>query len=53
MPTTEQYMQAMQQSFRPDKASGLNVTYQLQVTGSISGTLMLANCTTRGGMTKE
>src|SRR5262245_61440708 len=38
MTTTEQYMQAMTQSFRPDKAQGLNVTYQFQVASPSGGT---------------
>lgn len=36
--SVEKHMQAIVQGFRPDKASGLNVTYQLQLTGGGAGT---------------
>jgi putative sterol carrier protein len=36
--TVEKYMQAMAQGFRSDKAGGLRITYQLQLTGEGGGT---------------
>jgi|GEM_PF-139086 len=38
----EQYIQAMTKSFRPEKAGGLTVTYQLQLTGPGAGTWIVA-----------
>jgi putative sterol carrier protein len=37
MTTTERYMQAMQQSFRPEKAGGVKATFALQLTGEGGG----------------
>ena len=38
----EQYIQAMTKSFRPEKARGLTVTYQLQLTGPGGNTWVIA-----------
>jgi putative sterol carrier protein len=54
-PAIADYVQAMPKGFRPDKAGGLRVTYQFQLTGATTGTWTVAvadrTCTVTSGQT--